>query len=203
MSVLKVNADNLILGSAFIGLILGLASQSALSNLFAGIMIILSKPVEPGDVVTINTWQFPVTYPIYRPKFYSKNSITVGQTGIVYDVGLLYTTIKDEERKLIKIPNGILIQALVINHSKAEKNVVHLSYDVKNKVDPDRLIKALNKAISKSGIFYRGGKQSILISETDRGYYSISISLEAKTDRDAAKSELIKMVMKTAKRLGN
>jgi len=47
LAIMQVNLDSLILG---------LAAQTPLSNIFGGISLILSKPFVVGDLVTISRW---------------------------------------------------------------------------------------------------------------------------------------------------
>jgi Small-conductance mechanosensitive channel len=39
----------------FAGLVLGLASQDVLSNIFGGIMLLISRPYKIGDRITLST----------------------------------------------------------------------------------------------------------------------------------------------------
>ncbi|EQD47757.1 membrane protein containing Mechanosensitive ion channel MscS domain protein, partial [mine drainage metagenome] len=73
LASLGVSSLALLAGGTFAGLVLGLASQTALSNIIAGLVLLAARPFRPGDRVSIITWQFGVTVPIYPPKFYSQD----------------------------------------------------------------------------------------------------------------------------------
>lgn len=104
-----VSATSILLGAGFTGIVLGLASQTVLANVFAGLLIVFADPFRPGDRVGLVTWQFGILPPSYpheaQPPTY---------TGTVEDVGLNYTTIALDTGGIAKVPNGIVIQALVV-----------------------------------------------------------------------------------------
>src|SRR5438105_4800467 len=52
----ELSLGPLLSGSALLGVILGLALQDTLGNLFAGISLHADKPFEVGDVITVGKW---------------------------------------------------------------------------------------------------------------------------------------------------
>ncbi len=94
------------------GLAVALALQPTLSNLFAGLQIIISKQVEPGDWVELES----------------------GEKGYVTDISWRNTTLKDLPSNLIVIPNNKLANTIVRNYNKPHKEMsvlieVGVSYD--------------------------------------------------------------------------
>ena len=55
--LVHVNVTGLLVSAGFLGIVLGLAAQSTLGNIFSGISMIIAKPFEPGDYITVQTWQ--------------------------------------------------------------------------------------------------------------------------------------------------
>jgi len=109
-SIAGVSAESIFLGSAFVGIILGLAAQTVLANVFAGLLIVLADPYRPGDhvaFVTSNYGFIAASYP-HEESF-------PGYSGTVRDVGLIYTVIELDEGGLAKFPNGIVLNALTLN----------------------------------------------------------------------------------------
>ena len=80
------------------GLALGLALQPTLENAFSGIQVLLSKQIQPGDFVQLET----------------------GQEGWVQDVTWRNTTIKKLSNDLVIVPNAILGKSLVTNYSSQD-----------------------------------------------------------------------------------
>jgi small-conductance mechanosensitive channel len=94
------------------GLAVALALQETLSNLFAGIQIIASKQIKPGDFVKLDS----------------------GEEGFVTDITWRYTTIRTLPNNMVIIPNAKLASALVTNYNSPEKEMavlvqVGVSYD--------------------------------------------------------------------------
>jgi small-conductance mechanosensitive channel len=75
------------------GLAVGLALQDTLANLFAGIHILVSRQVRPGDYVRLES----------------------GEEGYVQDVTWRYTTIRQLPNNLTIVPNAKLASAIITN----------------------------------------------------------------------------------------
>jgi small-conductance mechanosensitive channel len=83
------------------GLAVALALQPTLSNLFAGLQIIISKQVEVGDYVQLDS----------------------GQKGYVTDISWRNTTIRELPNNLIVIPNSKLANAIITNFHRPQKEM--------------------------------------------------------------------------------
>ncbi len=90
-------ATGILASSAVIALIVGFAAQHTLSNLVAGILIAISQPFRIGDKVTFEE--------------------TVGR---VTDITLSYTYIDPGDGSAVMIPNQLLVEGIVHNHSAGE-----------------------------------------------------------------------------------
>lgn len=84
------------------GLAVALALQDTLSNLFAGIQILSTRKINPGDYIKLES----------------------GQEGFVEDVSWRYTTLKSSDNNMIIIPNSKLSSIIVSNYFFPEKGVV-------------------------------------------------------------------------------
>jgi small-conductance mechanosensitive channel len=104
-----VSAESIFIGAGFTGIVLGLASQTVLSNVFAGILLVFADPFRPGDRVGFVASQYGKIAPSYPHE-----SIVPLYSGTVEDVGLTYTQIRLDSGGLAKVPNGIVIQAMVL-----------------------------------------------------------------------------------------
>jgi small-conductance mechanosensitive channel len=109
-SLAGVSAESLFLGSAFAGIIIGLASQTVLANVFAGLLIVLADPYRPGDRVSFVTSSYGALAPSYPHEM-----MYPGYSGTIRDVGLIYTVIELDNGGLAKFPNGIALTALSLH----------------------------------------------------------------------------------------
>lgn len=89
------------------GLAVALALQDTLSNLFAGIHMIASQKIRPGDYVALDN----------------------GQEGYVEDITWRYTTIRTLAHNMIIIPNAKLASAVATNYALPDREIA-LSIDL-------------------------------------------------------------------------
>lgn len=75
------------------GLAVALALQDTLGNLFAGLQLVASKQVRPGDYLLLES----------------------GQEGTVEDIAWRYTTLRTQANNLVVVPNAKLGQAIITN----------------------------------------------------------------------------------------
>ena len=78
------------------GLAVSLALQDTLSNFFAGLHLVIEKPIRPGDFVKLE-W---------------------GQEGYVATIGWRTTRLRMVSDDLVIVPNNKLTQSVVINYSR-------------------------------------------------------------------------------------
>jgi small conductance mechanosensitive channel len=91
-----VDTSTLALGGAFTAVILGLAAQQTLGNLFAGLVLLSTRPFRVGERVRL------------------VGGLMAGKVeGIVGSLGLFYTTLVNGADRIM-VPNSVLLQLAVI-----------------------------------------------------------------------------------------
>ncbi len=103
-----VSLESIFLGSALAGIVLGLAAQTVLANVFAGLLLVLADPFRPGDRVMIVSSSYGVIWPSYPHEM-----MYPGVSGVIEDVGLIYTVLRDDQGRTAKVPNSVVLGALV------------------------------------------------------------------------------------------
>jgi len=83
------------------GLAVALALQDTLSNLFAGIHVIASGQLKPGDYVRMDS----------------------GEEGYITDISWRYSTIRMPSSNMIIVPNAKLASAIVTNYHMPDKEI--------------------------------------------------------------------------------
>jgi small-conductance mechanosensitive channel len=86
------------------GLALALALQDTLSNLFAGIHILMEKSIRVGDVIKLES----------------------GEEGSVSDIGWRTTQVRLLSNNVVIIPNSKLAQARIVNYNLPDKKLALL-----------------------------------------------------------------------------
>lgn len=89
-------------GAGIIAAIIGFAAQEALSNLIAGLFIVLFRPFRVGDYIKLDE----------------------NRVGIVEDITLRHTVINNFENKRLIIPNSVISTDSVLNHTIEDSNVL-------------------------------------------------------------------------------
>ena len=96
LRVAGVKPQTLAVGGAFTAVVLGLAAQQTLGNLFAGMVLLSARPFRLGERVRLQA-----------------GAISGTQEGIVASLGLLYTTLARGDDRIM-IPNNLVLAAVVV-----------------------------------------------------------------------------------------
>jgi small-conductance mechanosensitive channel len=92
LTVLGVSLDHLLIGAGVAGIILGVAAQQSLGNVFAAIVMLVARPFVVGDMIRIRS----------------------GVTGVldvrVLGIGLTYVTV-DTDDGILRVPNSLMLAA--------------------------------------------------------------------------------------------
>ncbi|MDJ0784090.1 MAG: mechanosensitive ion channel family protein [Desulfosarcinaceae bacterium] len=100
LDMLGINVMPFVAGAGVLGVAVGFAAKDTLSNLIAGILLIIDRPFEVGD--RIEVWSAPT------------GSATWGD---VIDVGLRATRIKTTDNIVIIIPNNQIMMRDIVNYT--------------------------------------------------------------------------------------
>src|SRR5579875_179411 len=174
LGIAGVSGTELLAGGTFAGLVVGLAAQTVLSNVLAGIMLLLSRPMKIGDRVTITTWQYGLIIPSYPPKFFSDDRLIPGYTGIVTDIGLAYSILTLDDGTVMKIPNNVLIQAAVITQ-ELKARMVKVRFQAPASLPRDRLIESVREISKKNEWVLDPESVKVFVQAIDSSYYLISV----------------------------
>jgi len=85
----------LLAGVSVVSVVLGLAAQSTLGNLVAGVSLLLYRPFHVGDRVQLNTPKGLVT-------------------GMIESLNLGHTVLRDADDEQIIVPNNVMISVVII-----------------------------------------------------------------------------------------
>lgn len=97
----KAVASSMLTGAGILAVVAGIASQHALSNVMSGVFIIIFKPFRVNDRLRI------------------RDTLN----GIVEDITLRHTVIRDFENKRIIIPNTVISNEIIVNSDFANEQL--------------------------------------------------------------------------------
>ncbi|MDZ7806618.1 MAG: mechanosensitive ion channel family protein [Gracilimonas sp.] len=109
---LRVVAASLLAGAGLFAIAIGFASQAALANVIGGLFIVMFKPYKIGDRIQVR----------------------MDLSGVVEDINLRHTVIRNFENKRIIIPNSVISNEVVVNSNYEDNKIckwidVGISYD--------------------------------------------------------------------------
>jgi small conductance mechanosensitive channel len=178
-SLFNYDITGALLAGGFTAIVLGLAAQQVLGNIFGGISLLFTRPFEIGDRITMVNSSYGLMAPSYPHE-----AIYPGYTGIVADVGVFYTTILLDEGVPTVVPNAQMINSLILNHSKVRIRTVRIRIDVDRKIPFNQFQSALMSAIKskqEDSIIHQK-KISIEIIDTSLGTYQVLITVWARSE---------------------
>jgi small conductance mechanosensitive channel len=105
------------------GLAVGLALQGSLAHFASGVMLLIFRPFDIGDVVTAG-----------------------GHTGQIVDIGLFATTLHTPDQEKIIVPNGAISGGTIINITALGRRRGVVDVGVAYGTDIDRVVEICTKA---------------------------------------------------------
>lgn len=127
LGVAGVSTGSLIAGGAFTAIVLGLAAQQTLGNLFAGLVLITARPFRVGERVRLQA-----------------GAIGGIHEGVVSSLGLMYTTLASGADRIM-IPNIQVISAVVV--PIVEPNAVDVRVRLSSGIRPTQVQEILDQGI--------------------------------------------------------
>ncbi len=116
---LKSIGTALFAGAGIIAVVVGFASQKAFSNIISGIFILIFKPFKISDIIEFKD----------------------GQKGVVEEITLRHTLIRDYENRRIVIPNSVISEDTIINSNiQDEKIRKHVEFSISYDSNIDKAI---------------------------------------------------------------
>ena len=134
LDILGVNVMPFIAGAGVLGVAVGFAAKDTLSNLIAGILLIIDRPFEIGD--RIEVWSVP------------KGNASWGD---VIDIGLRATRIKTTDNIVVIIPNNEIMTRDIVNYTILSNSIrvrinIGIAYDANLDKAKELIIQAARSA---------------------------------------------------------
>ncbi len=116
--------------AGIVGLALSFAAKDTLSNLFAGVSIIMDAPYKVGDYIILDS----------------------GERGVVTNIGLRSTRILTRDDIEITVPNGIIGNGKIINEAggPSAQHRIRIAVGVAYGSDIDHVIETLEKVAAEN-----------------------------------------------------
>ncbi len=160
LDLLGLNIMPLVAGAGVAGLAVGFAAKDTLSNLIAGILLIIDRPFEVGD--RIEVWSAP------------SNSATWGD---VIDIGMRATKIRTTDNIVIVIPNNEIMKRDIINYTAITKEIrVRIAVGIAYEADVKRAKEAIGNIAYELDWVMRHPPVKVVV----KSFGESSVNLEAR-----------------------
>lgn len=137
---LKTIATSILAGAGIVAVAVGFASQAALSNIISGLFIVIYKPFGINDRISVNN-----------------------HAGIVEDITLRHTVIRNFENQRIVIPNSVISADVIINSDLVEELICkHLILGISYESDIDKARSIIQEEAMKHPFCVDGRNQEQL-----------------------------------------
>jgi small-conductance mechanosensitive channel len=163
LGVAGVSAGSLIAGGAFTAIILGLAAQQTLGNLFAGLVLITARPFRVGERVRLQA-----------------GAIGGIHEGVVSSLGLMYVTLARGADRIM-IPNIQVLSAVVV--PIREPNPVDVRVRLNAGIRPSQVQELLDGQIRTP----TRSPATVLLEEIDQDDVVIRVQATPERTDDGAK----------------
>ena len=153
--------------SGIVAVVIGLAAQSTLSNVFAGIALSASRsrPFDIGDRVAIDSID----------------------PGYVEDITLRHTVIKTYQNERIYIPNSTVGASTIINYTQDRSYSFPITVDVAYGTDMQRAMDIMADVIESHPCHY-GARPTVLCKNCGESGVTLRALVETKDFRDNPKA---------------
>ena len=120
LSVLGLKITALLGAAGIVGIAVGFAAQTSMSNLISGLFLISEKPFQIGDVIRVGD-----------------------KSGVILSIDLLSVKIKTFDNQYIRIPNSVLINTELTNVTRFPIRRLDIKFSVAYQTDVTRLRRVL------------------------------------------------------------
>jgi small-conductance mechanosensitive channel len=163
LRIAGVKANTLAVGGAFTAVVVGLAAQQTLGNLFAGIVLQSARPFRVGERVRLQGGPLAGTV-----------------EGIVGSLGLFYATLVDGADRVL-VPNSVLLNLAIVPLREPERVELRARFDAD--LTPSELQGRLTESVSVPTRY----PPHIALEEIDRDEVVVKIVAVPERPADGAK----------------
>ncbi len=163
LSSLGVQTNTLLAAVGAAGLAIGLALQSSLSNLAAGILLAVNKIFKKADYIEAN-----------------------GVAGSVTSIGLFTTTLRTIDNRSVTVPNDALFSNNIVNYSRFPIRRIDLRVSIAYEDDVQVACQVLTDLLNQSDAVV--DHQDVVVGVESFGEYGVNLLVRCWVGRDNLKA---------------
>jgi small-conductance mechanosensitive channel len=144
--------STIIAAAGITGIILGFSAQTVVANFISGIFMYFDKPLKIGDAVRIGDFE-----------------------GIVHDIRILSTRIRQWDGTLVRIPNEKLFNSEITNLQKYPARRAEITVGIAYKEDAQKAIDTIMKVLEEEPIVLAEPEPRVYVRELGDSSVNITI----------------------------
>ena len=152
LPILGVDPSGLLVAAGFLGLVIGLASQSVIGNLVAGVFLVIEKPMKVGDQVEVE-----------------------GKMGYVEDVKIMSTIIRTYDGVFVRIPNEKVFTTNISNLVAHAARRLEYTVGIRYRDDADKAVAVIKDIIDKHPLTLKNPEPMVYVKELGNSSVDIMV----------------------------
>lgn len=180
LPILGVDATGIAVAAGFLGLVIGLASQSVIGNLIAGIFLVIERPMKVGDQVNVE-----------------------GTYGYVEDVRIMSTTIRTYDGVFVRIPNEKVFTTNIANLVTHVARRLEYDVGIRYRDDADKAVEIIKNLIDDYPLTLKNPEPFVFVGNLGNSSVDIKVRFWVpSTEWYPVKRELLWKIKKTLEENG-
>lgn len=157
--ILGIKGSSLVAFFGTLGIGVGLALKDNLSNLAAGIIILMFKTYKVGDEVNLD-----------------------GEVGFIYEIDVFSTSIRTYNNDLVMVPNGVIVSNKIINYTKIPLRRVKLVIRVSYESDLNKVKEVLGNLLRENPLIVEEPAVFCHVESYQEGFVNIAVKAWTKNE---------------------
>jgi len=152
LSIIGIDLGGLLLAAGFTGLVIGLAAQQTLSNLFAGLTLIFEDRIRVGDSVRIgNDW------------------------GMVESVGIMSTKIRLWSGEVLTVPNSVVMSSPLYNFSRSVARRADVSVGISYTSDIGKAVEVIRSVLWENELVLAEPEPTVIVDSLGESSVNLKV----------------------------
>lgn len=151
-----VSLSGLLVAGGIMGIVLGFASQAVVSNLISGLFLLMERPIEIGDGINIE-----------------------GTSGIVKDIKILSTTIRNYDGIYVRLPNDKVFNSTIQNYDAHGARRFTYNIGIRYRDDAEKAMRIIMPLLDEHPFVLKEPRSEIFVDELGDSSVNLSIRIWA------------------------
>ncbi|MEM2576219.1 MAG: mechanosensitive ion channel family protein [Sulfolobales archaeon] len=180
LSLLGLELSGILIAAGFAGIVVGLATQQTLSQVFAGLSMLFEGRVKVGDSVRVgDDW------------------------GVVESVGIMSTQIRLWSGEVVTIPNNDLMSSKIYNYSRPIARRIEVSIGISYRSDVGKALNVIRSLLEGKELILADPAPTLIVDSLGESSVNIRVLFWVPSREFwTVRSEIIKEIKEALERAG-